>query len=593
MRKQLEKSIRDYSRNGTKNLEYRIELFEACNKDPGLAAHVRRVFEDDIVSWINLTAWSKNPRVPAPNTFPLILYDFQETYVLELKDAIDNQYDYLTDKTREMGVSWCVLYVLQHYWQFKEGSDFRVGSRKEEYVDKLNVIDTLLEKVRFNTLRQPPFLLPQGFSPKEHAGFMRIFNPELQNGIFGESANPHFGSGGRSKAIMLDEFAKWEPSVASAAWTATADVTGCRLPVSTPVGSGNKFGMLANEEGSEKIKKISLHYTLHPVKAKGAYYMDHNVKIPIKDCASAYKIWKSGVEVCSPWYDAEKERRSESDFAQEINIDYLRSGRPFFKMTQLAKQRAWVYFERKLPIDLIPHGKFIKAKLVEVDHAIELRESKEGWLRIFELPRGGYQYVVGTDAAEGLEKGDEDFIVVRCKITRNVVAAANGIWGTDMHEDFAQKIGKFYNDARVAPENNNHGFTVCKGLKELDCNLYYTTKSDEGDTVGTKKAGWSTTHKSRPVMLDQMEEEVRKMVVELRDSVLLAQCRVFIKNPKKGGKPEADGSFKDDGVIACGIAGDVIKKEPFAPKRHTADDDIQRAALIDEYKKPMAGYRKK
>lgn len=581
MEKCLPNLTLDYPRSLLENSQYRCAMMEEA-EDKNYQAVLYRKCKEDIIFWINLFCWTKDPRITT-DTLAFICYDsYQEDYILKIQEAIDTGHDLLTDKTRDMGVSWMILYVFTHKWLFETGSDFRVGSRKEDFVDKLNDIDTLLEKVRFNLKHQPIWLLPKKFNFNEHCGYMRIINPDNGNAIVGESANEFFGSGGRRKAILLDEFAKWETKVAEAAWTATADVTKCRLPVSTPVGSGNKFAMLANGT-AEKIEKISLHWTLHPEKSKGAYYLNADIKIPIPDSKRAFQLWKSGIRVRSPWYDNEAERRSEADLAQEIDIDYLKSGYPFFSLIELNKQRVWTYIERKNPAGPIPYGNHIKASLVELDGRIEVRERPDGWLRIYELPKSEYQYVVSGDTSEGLEKGDESFMVVRDKITRNVVAACNGLFSpTDDFDLKLWKVAKFYNKAKLAPENNNHGYAVVQNLKLMDCDLYQTRRINELGHVTINKAGWTTDNKSRPDMLDQMEEEIRRGSVELRDDILITQCKTFVKNPKTG-KPEADGKFLDDGVMACAIAGAVIKEEPYKAK--VSANKASKQATIDEVKK--------
>ncbi len=571
------------------NLEFREMLPARCEQDPVLLNEVKDKCRRDILFWINTFCWTKDPR-RQPDILPFITYPFQDRHILEVQSAINKQEDYLNDKSRDMGVSWDVLYVLTHFWLFEDGSDFRVGSRKEDYVDKLNDIDTLLEKVRFNLKKQPLWLLPKGFNLNDHAGYMRIINPENNNAIIGESANEHFGSGGRRKALLLDEFAKWEEKIAEAAWTATADVTKCRIVVSTPVGSGNKFAQLASGT-KEKIKKTSLHWTLHPLKAEGAYYLTSNgEKVPISSPEEAYKLYLSGIKVRSPWYDAEAERRSEADLAQEVDIDYLRSGHPFFSLTELAKQRVWDYMVRKTPMDPIPNGKHIRVNLVNIDNKIEIREVSTGWLRIFELPRVGQQYVLSADTAEGLAKGDESFLTIRDKWTRNVVAAANGSYPTD---DWAIKIqiaGKFYKEADVVPENNNHGHSVCQDLKGMDCKLYQTkhvNPNNEKETI--IKPGFTTTAQSRPAMLDQLEEEIRKGAIELRDEVIIAQCKTFVFNAKNG-KPEADGAFLDDGVIATAIGSAIIKELPYKAKPSENFKEKKQQAARD-LSKPIGAFK--
>ena len=373
----LKNSIIEYPKNYDLNVKHRIRLWEECSKDEVLRNDVKDVCKKDILYWINMFCHTKDPR-KTPDIIPFVCYDtFQIDYILQIQDAIDSQIDLLTEKSRDMGVSWMALYVFMHKWLFESGSDFRVGSRKEEFVDKPKVIDTLFEKIRFNLSKQPGWMMPEGFNWKEHSTYMKLHNPELGNTIVGESANEDFGSGGRSKAILLDEFAKWDDTKATAAYTATGDVTKCRIVVSTPKGAGNKFAVLARGT-KEKIKKITLHWTLHPEKAKDAYYIDSDKKIPIPTPQDAFKLWKIGRQVRSPWYDAEAERRTDVDLAQEVDIDYHRSGSPFFNMKALSLQKPWELMMRRMPNDPIPYGKYIRAKLVDIDQKIEIREIESG-----------------------------------------------------------------------------------------------------------------------------------------------------------------------------------------------------------------------
>lgn len=580
----LKTSITDWPITPQANLEYRARLLKECETDIQLQAKVKEACRQNILYWIDCFCWTKDQR-KKNDILPFVSYEFQREAIKNIEAHIDGQQDLLIDKSRDMGASYIVLYVLTHKWLFENGSDFRVGSRKEEYVDKLNDIDTLLEKVRFNISRLPKWMLPKGFNHDDHLGYMRILNPENKNAIIGESANPYFSSGGRRKAILMDEFAKWEPSVANAAWTATADASPCRLVVSTPVGSGNKFAQLALGT-KEKIDRISLHWTLHPEKSKDAYYIDNGVKIPIDTPQRAFELWKAGFKVRSIWYDQECERRKETDVAQEIDIDYLRSGHIFFDSKALARQKEWKYIERSNPHQDIPYGRYITAMLIEVDGKIELREHKDGWLRIFELPKEGFQYVVSSDVSEGLEKGDEAFCIVREKFTRNTIAAGNGLYPPDDLAIKLQKVGKYYNKAITAPENNNHGYSVCSDLKLLDCNLYYTkTKNEKGEVTSTK-AGWSTTVRTRPQMLDQLAEEIRKGAIEVRDPIILAQCKTFIMNPKNG-KPEADEGLLDDGVMSMAIGGAVIQEYPFKAKPNTG----KTTDAVKKAQRPMFGFK--
>lgn len=586
----------NYPKSLEENTLFRGALLTETSKDPVFAKQIYDLCKKDILFWINVFCWTKDTRVQDSPTLPFITYEFQDEYILDIQKAILQGYDLLTEKSRDMGASWCVLFVLQHFFQFSKGSDFRVGSRKEEFVDKLGVMDTLLEKVRFNLARQPAYLLPPKFLAQfeERTAFMRLTNPDQQNNMIGESTNIHFGSGGRSRAVMLDEFSKVDSGVDDAAWTATADVTPCRLVLSTPYGAANKFARLALGT-EEQIKKCTLHWTLHPEKSKGAYYLDNGQKIPIdtsKNFKAAYNVWvakgrKPGI-VRSPWYDEESRRRTAQDLAQEVDISYHQSGSPFFNLEALSLQKSWSYHRRNHPGEEIPHGKHIRVNLLEIGGRIEIREQEDGWLRLYEFPRDDYQYALGGDSAEGLAKGDDAYGLVRDKSTNHVTADFNGHYPPD---EFALKLrllGWYFNEADDAPENNNHGYSTVSEMLKLDHVRMYYSRNDKGEI--TEKAGFTTNARTRPKMLDLMAAQIDKNFFEIRSPIILAQCQTFIKNPKRHGFPEADGSFQDDGIIACAIAGYVIEEIPFKMNEHKKTY-LQHEAITKRLSQKNAGFK--
>lgn len=539
----------------SEDLKFRAEILEACRRDPCF--------------WISTFAWSKNPDKPKHGMIPFILYEaFQDDAVWEIVNAIEKGEDILVEKTRKMGLSWLVIYIFVWFWLFRENSDFKMGSWKEDYVDKIGDMDTLFEKARFTVRNLPSWMQPDGYEEKQNATFCKMVNPENGNNISGEAPTVHFGSGGRRKAMLLDEFAKWDANVANGAWTATGDVTLCRVVVSTPYGSSNKYANLALGT-KEKIKKLTLHWTLHPEKAEGAYYYDgEGKKISIPDAKRAFALWQSGVAVKSPWYDNECDRRSEQDVAQELDIDYLKSGFPFFSVKALKKQREWQYYKRKNPFSPIAYGFYVKGKLVEHDNLVaftECTDEQGAWLEMYEDANTGMQYVCGGDTSEGQAKGDESWSIIRNSYTRNVCAIISGLISNDDYEYKTYLLCKYYNDALNATESypSAYGMVVNKGLQKLGVKLYYgkNVKGEENDLPG-----FETNGRTRPMILDDTEEEIRKNRCELRSGKLIRQHMTFVKNPKKNGRPEAEGDMLDDGVMAYSIAGWAINEHPFNPK---------------------------
>jgi hypothetical protein len=275
-------------RDLTANTKRRFKLIYHAEKSAELRAAQKAMCANDIIYWVNLYAATYDPR-KNPSTIPFLTYPYEDQLLLDLVDCIANQKDLLIEKSRDMGVSWCVLLAFTWFWQFKgEGYDFLVGSRKEQYIDQIGNMSTLLEKVRFLIRNQPKWLRPKGFDFKSHSNYLKIVNPETKAIITGEATNNNFSRSGRFRAIMLDEFAFWECD--KQAWRASADSSNCRIVVSTPCGYNNKFSELRH---SGAIKITTLHWKLHPEKDQA-------------------------------WYDNECQRRNHDsvEIAQELDINY-------------------------------------------------------------------------------------------------------------------------------------------------------------------------------------------------------------------------------------------------------------------------------
>ena len=220
--------------------------------NPELQALLIERCRRDVVYWLNTFCWTYDPR-KSPSIMPLTLYPYQEWVVKELVQSIETQVDIGIEKSRDMGLSYLGMYVFQWYWLFHSGSNFHVGSRRQDEVDRgyVDPAETLFGKFRFNLEHLPLWMLPEGFSLKKHSRALSIENPENGNFLTGESANPSFGRGGRKRAVLMDEFAFWE--YAEPAYTAASQTTGCRIIVSTPYGEANAFHQVMHRDGVETI----------------------------------------------------------------------------------------------------------------------------------------------------------------------------------------------------------------------------------------------------------------------------------------------------------------------------------------------------
>lgn len=284
------------------NIEVRLKLLKIACAFPDFQKKLYKKCSDDFLFWLEHFCYSYDPRPNAiKSNFPFVPYEFQKEDCLKIIEQINRGEDVLVEKSRDMGFTWLVCFVFQWFWQFHLGSNFLIGSKKLDNVDKQGDPSCIFEKIRFNIKKQPAFLLPKCFDHNKHLVFSRCVNPENGNAIIGESSNADFGRSGRYKAVLFDEFAFWEQG--QLAWGACSQSTQCRIALSTPFGKANKFGHLRFHS---PIKVLTRHWTSHPRKTKNL--------ISLADGSFS-----------SDWYLEEKQRMTSAEVARELDIDYLTS----------------------------------------------------------------------------------------------------------------------------------------------------------------------------------------------------------------------------------------------------------------------------
>ena len=217
----------------------RAARLEAMTRDQ--LDDLKGFYAHDPAQWI--TDWGvtfdpRNPERGIPAMAPFILFPKQIDAVNWLVSRWRNREDGLVEKSRDMGVSWLCVAVAVWLWTFHKGVVVGIGSRKEDYVDRLGDPSSLFWKVRAFIRLLPPQFRPVGYKEDKHAPFMRVLNPENGSAIIGE-AGSNIGRGARTSIYFKDESAFYEqPESIDAALSQTSN---CKIDVSTPNGEGNPF----------------------------------------------------------------------------------------------------------------------------------------------------------------------------------------------------------------------------------------------------------------------------------------------------------------------------------------------------------------
>ena len=446
------------------------------------------------------------------------LYPFQED---TLKELNENRYNVIL-KSRQLGIStltagyslWCML--------FKSDYNVLVIATKQD------VAKNLVTKVRVMHDNLPSWL--KGKALEDNKLSLRFKNGSQIKAISSK------GDAGRSEALsllVLDEAAFIDRI--DEIWTAaqqTLATGGGAIMLSTPNGTGNLFHKTwCDAEAGGRFNPIKLHWTVHPERDEA-------------------------------WRTMQTELLGEKSAAQECDCDFITSGHTIVDGPILQ------WYEQTY-----------------VEEPKERRGFDSNYW-IWEYPNYSSSYVVVADVARGDGADYSAFHVIDIK-TMQQVAEYKGKIGTTEYGNMLVAVATEWNNALLVIENANIGWAVLQvAIDKGYENLYYSYKQDayvdedvhlrKGYDLkgkGQKVPGFSTTSKTRPLIISKLETYFREKSPIVKSKRLIDELYVFIWN---GSRAEAQRGYNDDLVMSFGIA---LWVRDTALRLHQQGIDLSRKAL--------------
>jgi phage terminase large subunit len=284
--------------------QWRFEKLQRMRNNPSHLPALFKFYKDHpeqfIIDW-GITYDPRNVERGLPAMCPFILFPRQEEWVIWTRERWLNQEGGLSDKSRDVGVSWLATSLASTMCLFNDMMQVGFGSRKQEYVDKLGDPKSLLYKCR-KFVEHVPREFRGAWNVNKHAPHMRIVFPTTGSIISGESGDG-IGRGDRASIYFVDE-AAWlpRPQLVDASLSET---TNCRIDISTPRGMGNSF---AKKRFGGKVKVFSLHWRDDPRKDDAWYrkkceYLDDPV-IVAQELDLDYTASIEGIVIPAQWIEA-------------------------------------------------------------------------------------------------------------------------------------------------------------------------------------------------------------------------------------------------------------------------------------------------
>ena len=136
-------------------------------------------------------------------------------------------------------------------------------------------------------------------------------------------------------------------------------------------------------------------------------------------------------------------------------------------------------------------------------------------LTVWEAPLPARRYVIGADPAEGNPNSDESAATVLDAESWAQVAELTGKIEPSTFAAYLDELGRWYNDADVMAERNNHGHLLIRELQRLG-NLRVLEGYDG-------RPGWLSTVKGKPLLYGLVADAVREGACTIRGSDTAAQ----------------------------------------------------------------------
>ncbi len=192
-----------------------------------------------------------------------------------------------------------------------------------------------------------------------------------------------------------------------------------------------------------------------------------------------------------------------------------------------------------------------------------------GALKVYAKPVTGSQYYIGSDVASGSSK---DWTVAQVlDADGNQVAVWRGKIDPGQWAHVLATLGRWYNEAQIIIEANNHGILPAARLHEDEgyTNVFTREVYDDLQKEEVLKIGFYTDEKTKPWVIDELVDVIREKTLKLNDLETIQELMTFVNTD--AGKQEAEKGCHDDLVMALALVNH-IHEPAYVPFEHDLGD---------------------
>ena len=447
-------------------------------------------------------------------------------------------------KARQIGITWLGAgYAL---WKLltKPGTRALVVSINED--EAIKVVNRVYDM--FNSLPEHLRFEAQVTKPSRGARPSTLIELTFPDGrissVVGLPSTRRAGHGEVATIVLLDEYARHE--YARESWKAmfpVADNGGQILAISTAngvsneqTGEGNYFHHLYVNSDDLGIHVQFLPWDLHP---------DRDER------------WYTEVARALPTYDrAEQFPRTPEDA-------FINTGECWFDLEALA------WYSEHAPLEPLGRMRFVAN---ETGNKAKVAWVERGQVWVYAKPDPTHTYAIGADVATG--RGFDYSAAYVIDLTdMSLAAEIHGKLDADEYAEQLHYVGRWYGTARIAVEmGGGFGEPVIISLRDGRKGrphypkLYRHRIADRADAHELANYGFPMNQKTRPQVINQIEQAIRERTVPKLPRNLIMECRTFVRQQTLP-SPRAQEGSNDDRVMAFGLALEMYRQLGHHEKR--------------------------
>jgi len=427
---------------------------------------------------------------PLKGLIPFKTYPFQDDLLVNFNDYRFN----VILKARQLGISTITAAYIVWLMLFHRDKNVLV------IATKFQTAANLVKKVKNIMQNVPPWLKIADIKIDNRTSFV------LTNGSEVKAASTS-GDAGRSEALSLlviDEAAHVEGL--EDLWTGlypTLSTGGRCIALSTPNGVGNWFHKtyIEADQNVNDFHPTNLPWQVHPER-------DQN------------------------WFEKETRNMSRRQIAQELECNFNSSG------------------------ETVIHSEDLE-RLVSTIKSPMYRTGFDRNLWLWEQYCPESSYLMVADVARGDGADFSVFHIVKLE-TMEIIGEYRGKPNLEEFAAILDTTGREFGNCLMVVENNSLGISILEKLQDREYpNLYFSLKGTheyvdqlQAGSHNNSIAGFTTSSKTRPLIVAKMEEFIRNKLITIYSSRLVDEFKTFIWNNNKA---QAMRSYHDDLVMALAI----------------------------------------